>query len=76
MWYLVVLEGVLEWLGNELKFVIPAVWKEETRYEDRRYSLKQYNTVEYLRCYLNSDLNGEPMARRVLNKINTKLSLL
>ena len=30
------------------------------------YSLKQHNTVEYLGCYLDSDLNGESMAPRVL----------
>ena len=40
------------------------------------YSLNQYNTVEYLRCYLDSDLNKETMARRVLKKINTKPNLL
>ena len=27
------------------------------------YSIKQHNTVEYLRCYLDYDLNKEPMAR-------------
>ena len=41
-------------------------------YED--YSLKQHNTVEYLGCYFDSYLNGESMARRVLEKINTKLN--
>ena len=40
------------------------------------YSLNQYNTVEYLGCYLDSDLNKETMARRVLKKINTKPNLL
>ena len=39
-------------------------------------SLKQYNTAEYLGFYLDSDLNGESMARRVLRKINTKLNFL
>ena len=38
------------------------------------YSLKQQNTVEYLGCYLDSNLNGESIARRVLKKINTKLN--
>ena len=33
------------------------------------YSLKQHNTVEYLRCYLDSDLNGEPMVCRVLKRL-------
>ena len=40
------------------------------------YSLKQHNTVEYLGCYLDSNLNGESMARRVLKKINPKLNFL
>ena len=31
--------------------------------------------MEYFGCYLDSDHNGEPMARRVLQKINTKLNL-
>ena len=35
-------------------------------YED--YSLKQYNTAEYLGCYLDFNLNGELMAHRVLKK--------
>ena len=30
------------------------------------YSLKQDNTVEYLRCYLDSNVNGESVACRVL----------
>ena len=30
------------------------------------YSVKLHNTVEYLRCYLDSNLNGEPMACRIL----------
>ena len=40
------------------------------------YSLKQCNAVEYLGCYLDSDLNGELMTRRFLKKINTKLNFL
>ena len=40
------------------------------------YSLKQHNTVEYLRCYLDSNLNGESMARGVLKKIHTNLNFL
>ena len=40
------------------------------------YSLKQHNTLEYLGCYLDSNLSGESMARRVLKKINTKLNFL
>ena len=40
------------------------------------YSLKQCSTVEYLGCYLDSSLNGESMARRVLKKINNKLNFL
>ena len=38
------------------------------------YTLKQHNTVEYLGCYLESNLNGESMARRILKKTNTKLN--
>ena len=38
------------------------------------YSLKQYSTAEYLGCYLDSNLNKESMARRVLKKINIKLN--
>ena len=40
------------------------------------YSLKQHGTVEYLGCCLDSNLNGESMASRVLKKINTKLNFL
>ena len=40
------------------------------------YSLKKHNTVEYLGCYFDSNLNGDSMARRVLKKINTKLHFL
>ena len=43
---------------------------------NRDYSLKQHKTVEYLGCYLDSDINGESMARRVLKKIIAKLNLL
>ena len=48
--------------------------KLSTSYGD--YSLKQHNTVEYLGCYLDSNLNGESMARGVLKKINTNLNFL
>ena len=40
------------------------------------YSLKLHNNVEYLGCYLNSNLKGESMACRVLKKINTKPNFL
>ena len=40
------------------------------------YSLEQHNTVEYLKCYLDSNLNGESVACRVLKKINAKLNFL
>ena len=40
------------------------------------YSLKQRNIVEYLGCYLDSNIKRESMARRVLKKINTKLHFL
>ena len=35
------------------------------------YSLRQQNTAENIGCCLDSNLNGEPMDRRVLKKINT-----
>ena len=38
------------------------------------YSLKQYNTLEYLGCYLDSNLSRGSVAGRVLKKINTKLN--
>ena len=40
------------------------------------HHIKQYNCVEYLRCFLDYNLNGETMARKVLNKINVKLKFL
>ena len=40
------------------------------------YCLKQHNTVEYLGCYLDSNLNGESMAHRVLKKKNVNLIFL
>ena len=40
------------------------------------YSLKQHNTVEYLGCYLDSDLKGESMVPRVLKKIHRKVNFL
>ena len=40
------------------------------------YCLKQHNTIEYLRCYLNSNLSDMSMPRKVLKKINTKLNFL
>ena len=43
-------------------------------YED--HSLKQHSTVEYLGCYLDSNLSGESMALRVLKKIDIKLNFL
>ena len=45
-----------------------------TSYGD--YSLRQHNTIEYLRCYLDSNLNNNSVAFRVLKKINTKLNFL
>ena len=38
--------------------------------------INQYNCVEYLSCFLDYNLNGEIMARNVLNKINGKLKFL
>ena len=43
---------------------------------NRDYNLKQHITVEYLECYLDSNLNGQSIVRRVLKKINAKLNLL
>ena len=40
------------------------------------YYLKQHNTVEYSGCYLDSNIDGESLARRVLKNINTKLTFL
>ena len=40
------------------------------------YCLKQHNTIEYLGCYLDSNLNDMSMPRKVLKKINTKLNFL
>ena len=40
------------------------------------HNLKQHSTVEYLRCYLDSNLNSESLARRVLKTINTELNFL
>ena len=43
---------------------------------NRDYNLKQHKTVKYLECYLDSNLNGQSIVRRVLKKINAKLNLL
>ena len=40
------------------------------------YFLKQQNTVQYLGCYLDSNLNGVSMVCRVLKNIKTKLNFL
>ena len=42
----------------------------------RDYSLKQFNTVEYLECYLDINFIGESVDHRVLKTINTKRSFL
>ena len=44
--------------------------------DHRDYSLKQHNTVKYFGCYLDSNLKGGSMGRRVFKKINIKLNLL
>ena len=51
-----------------------SLFRVNTVYGD--YSLKQDNTVESLECYLDSNINGESMAHKVFEKINTKLSFL
>ena len=40
------------------------------------HSIRQYNCVEYLGCFLDYNLNGETMARKILKKINDKLKFL
>ena len=40
------------------------------------HSIRQYNCVEYLGCFLDYNLNGEIMARKILKKINDKLKFL
>ena len=35
--------------------------------------IKQYHTVEYLGCHLDSDLNGEPLTMKVLKKSKCKV---
>ena len=42
----------------------------------RDYCLKQLNTVEYLGRYLDYNLNGESMGRRVVENISVKLNFL
>ena len=40
------------------------------------HSIRQFETVEYLGCQLDSKLSGEAMASKVLKKINAKLKFL
>ena len=40
------------------------------------HSIRQYNCVEYLGCFLDYNLNGEIMVRKILKKINDKLKFL
>ena len=40
------------------------------------HSIRQYNCVEYFDCFLDYNLNGETMARKILKKINDKLKFL
>ena len=40
------------------------------------HSIRQYNCVEYLGCFLDYNLNGETMVRKILKKINDKLKFL
>ena len=42
----------------------------------RDYYLKQFNTVEYLECYLDTNFIGESVDHRVLKMINTELNFL
>ena len=51
--------------------------KTKTVFFSRMKSPPKLNiSVEYFGCYLDSNLNGETMVRRVLKKINTKLNFL
>ena len=40
----------------------------KTEYLKGGYALKHRNSVYYLDCYLDSNLNGESMARKVFQK--------
>ena len=40
------------------------------------YCLYQQKIIEYFGYYLDSNLNGDSMARRVLKNINTKLNFI
>ena len=37
------------------------------------HDIKQYHTIEYLRCHHDSDLSGESLAMKVLKKVNEKV---
>lgn len=55
---------------NKTKFFFLS-WKEtppKLNISCGDYSLKQHNTVEYIGCYRDSNLNGEPMARKVFKR--------
>ena len=42
----------------------------------QNHLIKQYNCVEYLDCFLDYNLNGETIAQKVLNKINSNIKFL
>ena len=74
MRYLVVLRGILEWLGKWAW--VKVCYTRGPGMINRDYYLKHHETVKYLEYYPHSNLNGESLVRRVLKTINTKLNLL
>ena len=42
----------------------------------KNYEIKQYSNVSYLGCILDDSMSGEPMALRVIKKINDRLKFL
>ena len=65
--------GLLEWLGKwawvEICYTGSVKGGGQVWLPEFSYSLRQHNTIEYLGCYLDSDLKEKSMARRVLKKI-------
>ena len=59
-------------IGNDKTKTISSSWKKippKLSISCGDYSLQQCNTVEYIQCYIDSNLTGEPMARRVLKRL-------
>ena len=49
---------------------------DELEIRRRDVKIKQYKSVTYLGCILDDCLSGEPMATKVLGKINSRLKFL